>query len=262
MAFSLDYKSPRTLSLAGSGRAGALLTDTITLNPSLLGFYQIAAVTGAYYWQNPKQSAAPLFHLSAIDGANPLFGAGFAYTRTSYLDFFHLSAAKKIFETFSVGLHGKRFATRSNSMAAQGSSVVGYDAGVSASYFSKDILPFPFMFSLTSDNLISNSQNQALIGGRQIALGIKFNVYDILVFYGDEVFEKKFSQKLSTTAGALELSLGGGFFIRSGISGGNEKSWGLGGGWVGPRIAINYGFQKSKSPIDEKVSSVSLDIFM
>lgn len=257
-ALALDYQSPRTLSLARGGRAGALLTDTVTLNPSLLGFYPVAALSGSLFWFNPRVDSG-LFHASVIDGTNPLFSAGFAFTRTNYMDVIHLSVAKKISQMFSVGAHGKRFATRSNSLAARGSSFASFDGGVSVTAV---LSPLPIQVALTSDNLNNAEKYESWIGPREYAAAVKANLNDILIGYGDYVQKHSHGGFSPSYSGGAELALGEGFFLRGGLFGFSEKGWSAGGGWLGPKIGFNYGYQKQQSPKPQTLQAVSVDIFM
>lgn len=260
---ALDFQSSRTLSLGGSGRGGAMLTDTITLNPSMLGFQPVAALSGTYNWLNPD--AGNNFNVAVIDGRNPYVNAGFSFTRKTSEDLFHLSLAKRVVPWLAVGVSGKRFATRSNATAATGGSQVGYDGGLSATVaLPTETVGIPLQFGIVGDNLANRVENERYIGPRQLGTGIKANLNNILLLYGDYV--QNFSNLLgnySTLSGGLEVALGSEIFARAGAFGFRENGWSAGIGWVGPKIGIAYGYQNRRFDAERSFShAVTADIFM
>ncbi len=267
--FCLDFQSARTLSLAQGGRGGALLNDTITLNPSLLGFQNIASLSGTMNWLNspsgPSPQAHKNFNVSVVDGKNEYVAAGVSFTRKPSLDVFHGSLAKKVAQWFSVGVSVKRFSTKSNSDAAAGKSKTGFDGGASFSIVSPpEVSSIPIQIGFTSDNLLNKISHEPFLGPRQIGAGTKININQLLLLYGDVLGHFPISAKAYPlfTLGS-EFALGNDFFARGGLLGfKKEKGWGTGVGWVGPKIALNYGFQRKTYPQTHFQHALTLDLYM
>jgi hypothetical protein len=264
-AWAPDFQSARTLSLGQGGRAGALLTDTITLNPSMLGFQPAIAMSGSLFWHKQGSSFRG-YNGGIIDGKNEYFSAGFSYTRGRQYNFFHLATAKKVLPWLSVGAHGKRYSSRSNTEMQSAKGVTGYDGGVSATLaFPKDYLPLPLTIALTSDNLLNKDGREESVGPRQIAVGGKTNIHDILLIYLDylQYMPKDTASYPKGTLG-LELALSTDIFLRGSLFGFKERGWSGGIGWVGPKIALNYGYQRQTQPVENRGFShgISMDIYL
>ncbi len=260
---ALDFQSARTLSLAGGGRGGALLEDTTTLNPSMLGFYPISSISGTLDWIKPGNGTR-MFHVGVIDGRNEYVAAGISFTRNQEVDVFHLALAKQALPWLSFGVHAKRFTTRQEQLPPLVKSITGYDYGVSASVATpKDMLAWPVQVGITADNLIHTAGYEQYVGPKQYAIGAKTNIKDILLLYADFV-EGVFSGKgaLPAYSGGAEISLGNDFYIRGGGFGFRDKGWGAGGGWVGPKVGLNYGYQKQTLEISNFQHAVTMDIYM
>ncbi len=255
-ATAFNFQSSRTLGLAQTGRGGALLGDTITVNPSLLGFQPISAVSGTFQWLTDAHE----MNVSVIDGKNQYAKAGVSYTRRSSTDLFHLGIAKDITSFMAFGISGKRFSTRQNAPVTK----TGIDTGASVSFQGK-AFEFPWQLGLVADNLVAKPDHEVFIGAREIGAGAKLTLNDILMVYADGVnhFSKKYGNYI-TYSGAVELALLGDFFARGGVIGFVERGWSAGIGWVGPRLGISYGYQ-SITDISKNRSflhAVSMDLFI
>lgn len=265
--FAVDFQSSRILSLSQSGRGGPLLNESITVNSSMLGFQPIASFSGTYNWiaTQPNTTANKLFNVSVIDGKNPYVNAGLSFTRRSDIDLIHVALAKRVWDWVSLGVLAKRYSTRSNTLAAAGLSSDGIDGGVSASFIMpKDVLPWGLQLGITGDNLRHLAGDEKFIGPRQAGLGLKVNINDILMLYGDWV--ENFSHTNGTYplySGGSEIALGSNFFARGGLMGFREKTWSAGLGWVGPRLGVSYGYQNKKVAENRSFQhSFTMDIFM
>lgn len=266
----LDFQSSRTLSLSQAGRGGALLNDTITLNPSMLGFQTVAALSGTYNWANNTYASRAdadsqrLFNVSVVDGKNEYLSAGISFTRRPDQDMFHMAMAKRVSSGVSVGLSGKRYSTRSNALAANGQSVSGFDVGASASFAVPGFTEVPVQLGLTADNLIHKEADERYVGPRQIGLGVKVNLNQLLMVYADAVeFLPKASGATQGYYGGAEVALGSDFYIRGGLMGFREKGWSAGGGWVGPKLGVAYGYQNRRVEAERDFQhSVTMDIYM
>ncbi len=262
-ANALNYQSARTTSLAGAGRAGCLLTDTVTLNPSMLGLYEISALSGTLNWFRPAADLS-LYNISVIDGTNPWFSAGLSFTRARKGDFIHLAVSKKIDYWISVGAHAKRFNIRTKDLPPNVQDYIRFDGGASVTVaIPKEWISTPVLVSLTSDNLHHNEDAEKYLGPKEFGLSTKVNMKDLLLVYGD------FIEHISTYYGGYpmyhagaEISLGNELFVRGGMYGFRNTGWSIGGGWVGPKVGLNYGFQKQTSDAFEKLHTVTLDFYM
>ncbi len=252
-AHGLDFQSARTLGMSKGGRAGALLSDTVILNPSLLGFYNLAAVSGTYYWKNPKADRG-IFNVSAIDGTNEYVSAGLAYTNIEKGKLIHLALAKKALPILSFGTHFKRIDDRKEN--------IEYDGGLSASFgLAKDTVSVPFQLSLVADNI--RQKFTSITGPREISISGKANVNDIMLLYLDDAVRfYKNGDRTSLYSIATEINLGNELYARLGVFRGAEKGWSIGGGWVGPKIGLNYGYQKESSTTQETRHAATMEIYM
>ena len=272
-ALALDFQSSRTLSLAQGGRGGALLNDTIYLNPSLLGFQPVSAFSGTFNWADGSRYAADdtqrTYNASVIDGKNQYVNAGLSFTRRPDLDFIHVALAKRVIPTLSTGLSVKRFTTRQGAKAllsGAGTDVSGFETGLSASVaLPPEVSSFPIQIGMTADNLLNRARDEKHVGPRQLGAGVKVSLEKVLMVYGDIIENfSNFSGAYMQWAGGAEVAIGGGFFGRGGLLGGKyQKGLGYGGGWVGPKIGVSYGYQDRLVFAERNYQhAVTVDIFM
>jgi len=267
--YALDFQSSRTLSLGQTGRGGALLTDTIQLNPSLLGFQSAFALSGTYNWfsstASPQSSNNRTLNAAVIDGKNEYVSAGLSYTRRIDLDMIHVGLGKRVLPWLSIGATAKRFNTRSNSVAVEGRQVADFEGGVSTSVaLPKETVGLPIQFGATLDNIRHLAGHEAYIGPRQAGVGTKVTVNNMLMLYADYV--RSFSRikgDYNEYHGGAELALGSEFYARGGLFGKNQSGFSYGVGWVGPKIGVNYGFQYQKELADRaRVHAITVDLYM
>lgn len=248
-----------------------MLNDTITLNPSLLGFQPVASFSGTFNWLDGSQLAADdqqrTYNVSVIDGKNQYVNAGISFTRRPDLDFIHVALAKRATTWLSFGSTVKRFASRSNpgKLLANGQS--GLETGLSASIaIPKEVSVTPLQIGFTIDNIFNRARDEKYTGPRQAGVGLKANVESMLMLYGDLVqnFSNFSNGSWMQWSGGAELAIGGGFFGRGGLTGSSrEKGFGFGGGWVGPKIGVNYGYQnKLRAAERDYAHAVTMDVFM
>lgn len=267
--WALDFQSSRTLSLAQSGRGGALLNDTITLNPALLGFQPAASISGTFNWLNNAQTQAGAnnraFNVSVIDGKNEYVNAGISFTRRPDVDFIHVGLAKRVSEWLSLGVSGKRFNTSNNNQAYQGQQLTGYEAGVSAGIaIPQSVISVPIQFGLTADNLMHRPTDEKIVGPKQLGGGVKVAFSQMLMLYGDVVENfSNFQGVYASYAGGAEIALGNEIYARGGLFGVREKGWSAGLGWIGPKLGISYGYQNKRVEAEREFNhAVTMDIFM
>ncbi len=268
-AFSEEFQSSRTLSLGRTGRGGAILNDTIHLNPALLGFQAGQAASGTYNWVSTP-SIAPgsdrNFNVSVVDGKNQYLAAGISFTRQPTLDLIHVATARKVFDDLAFGVSVKRFSTRnSNAEAAKGKQTVsGFEGSTSLAYNFSQTFIGPIQLGLMADNLRHKKEDEAYVGPRQIGFGTKLTVSSLLMIYGDVV--ENFSHEkgtFPTYAAGTEVSLGSDLYARGGLYGFRETGWSGGLGWIGPKIGFSYGYQTRKQEAERGYQhSVTMDIYM
>src|SRR5690606_36618254 len=84
-----DFHSPRSSALGGSGRAGPLLNDAITLNPSFCSFLPAYSFSANYSFYEgpgyqtpagPNSHSGHVYNLSIQDGRTELLQAGVSLT--------------------------------------------------------------------------------------------------------------------------------------------------------------------------------------
>lgn len=238
-----DFHSPRTAALGGSGHAGPLTNDAIYLNPSYSSFVNAYSISGSYSnYGGSAPNHGRLLNFSIIDGRSPLFQAGVGYTMKNDNNWLHIGASKAVLERLSVGLSGK--------LVMENGKPVAKDAGLSSSY----ILSEWAQTSLTFDNLFEEQKSQKFGLQRQIIIGSKFVAAEMLMFYVDP----SYSPNVLNGDGKLGLEVGfewtvvKDFFARTGYFRNSPvpyevtrgRGFGLGAGWVGPRISLDYAYQK------------------
>lgn len=229
----------------------------------MLGLYQISALSGTMNWIRPA-SEISLYNISVIDGTNPYVSAGLSLTRAKKGDFIHLALSKKIDYWISVGIHAKRFNLRSKDLPPNVESYTVFDGGASVSIaIPKEWSSYPILLALTSDNLHHATGAEKYLGPKEFSFAAKINFKDLLLVYGD------FVHATSTYYGGYpmyhsgaEIALGNEFFARGGMFGFRNTGWGLGGGWVGPKLGLNYGYQKQTNESQEKLHTLTLDLYM
>lgn len=252
-----------------------MLADTIFVNPSLLAFQPVGALSGTYSWINdsvfgPADSRPPSFNVSVIDGKNEYVNAGLAFTRRPGVDFLHLSLAKRALQWLSFGSSVKYFSSRGEAMSPYTATPVGALIGTDMSFSTSFLVQTsftatPIQIGIVGDNLIAKAANEPLIGPRQVGIGFKANLSSILLLYGDAVeYLPKNVGAYPMFHGGIELAFSPEIFLRGGIFGTHEKGWSLGGGWVGPKLGFNYGYQ-SKMAFDSHNAfehALTVDFYM
>ncbi len=247
-----DFHSPRSSALGGSGRAGPLLNDAITLNPSFCSFlpaYSFSANYSFFEGPNYETPTGPTVHgghvynLSIQDGRTELFQAGVSFTQRPDAAFIHLGLSKAFLKRFAAGVSGKLIRGNVNERLAP-------ELVFSASAVVTDWL----QFALIGDNLLEQPETAEFNLYRQITLGTKFNVMGIVLGYFDPFWVPSLALEAGGLgfAGGLEFVLFKDFFLRAGsfynayvpFQGLRGKGFGFGLGWIGPKISFDYGFQR------------------
>lgn len=247
-AFAADYYSPRAAGLGGAGRAGALLTDAIYLNPANASF--LAGYAGSYSfrsYQGPQDSEpkGKVRHFSLLDGRNELAQAGLGYTRGTDRSYFHVSSSRRIAQNLGFGI-GYKFGHRSNQLGTYRDASVGLQYNVLRNV----------QLSFTGDNLFEPAVHADWKQYREFHLGSRISLVDILLVYFDPgMIRGLYNNKLSYAAG-LELKLSSDLFLRVGKNLRTKQTqlqeygngYGFGFGWIAPRFSLDFAVYRSQIP--------------
>ena len=250
-AFAADFHSPRTVGLGNAGAAGPFINDAIYLNPSLVPLLfpakslsvNFQAYDGGKY---PGSRLAPqgrVTNASFQDGSAPMFAAGVGYTLRDDGPILSIGASKSFFERTGFGLGYKIF------IEERGDKPSGSDGLFSASVIAQDWL----IVSLIVDNLFNSKAAGSRGATREIKLGTKSNIMEIMLIYFDPSWMpdlpdgRRFSYALGTEYPIFrEIFLRVGMFKNSYIPFLSGRADGLGAGlaWVAPKLSLDYGFQR------------------
>ncbi|MBI3556799.1 MAG: hypothetical protein HY074_11090 [Deltaproteobacteria bacterium] len=206
-----------------------------------------------------------LFNVSVIDGKNQYVNAGLSFTRRPDLDLIHVALAKRATEWLSFGTTVKRFTTSKNNVASQGAQISGFEGGLSMGIaLPPTVTTLPVQIGLTADNLRHKVQDEQYVGPRQLGGGVKVTFNKKLMLYGDTVENfSNFSGAFPTYSGGAEIAVTDDIYVRGGMFGFVEKGWSAGGGWVGPKIGLSYGYQnRHQGAVRSFDHAVTMDIYM
>ena len=261
--FASDFQSPRTMALGGAGRAGPLLNDAILLNPSFAAFLKervSAGVTYQTFAPTPATEAlgdstagtaatGKSYQASLQDGRSPLFEAGISYTHLEGGSMIHFGASRSFIQRMGFGL-GAKF-IRDNSLER----VTG-EASLSAT----GVITSEIQTALVIDNLLQTQESKEQGLYREFAIGAKFNLMGILLFYADPHYTPELPKALGRPFGyeaGAELVMFQDIFLRAGLFKDSKApsigtwgdGWGMGAGWLGPKISFDFGFSRVVDPI-------------
>lgn len=244
VSFASDFHSARTVALGGAGHAGPMLTDALFLNPSFASFLPNTIVTGSV---GSPDGRAPTYSVAIQDGHGDFaFQAGLAYTRRADVNLVTVGAAKSFIKRMGFGLGGKW------GIPTDPSQAFFADSTLSVSGFVGDWL----QLSGIVDNLIELPAARAQNFYREFVLGSKINLMGIVLIYADPHWTPSLAAKDAWGIEAgLEFPILKDFFLRGGLFKNANlpqlltrgDGFGFGGGWLAPRLAIDYGFQRTWS---------------
>lgn len=247
VAFALDHHSPRTAALGGAGRAGPLLNDSIVMNPSFASFLPAYSFAANYLYSGGEPLTSHGYHISIQDGKTEMLQAGIALTKRSDASFIHLGLSKSFLEKFAGGTSGKLIRNNSNGIYT-GEMVLSL-TGLFANWI---------QLGIVIDNLIQTEAAKELGIYREIILGMKFNIKGIVLAYLDPFVTPSLTLDtgLLGYSGGLEFVIMRDFFLRVGhhynsyvpFLGKRAHGMGLGFGWMGPKISLDYGFARIFQP--------------
>lgn len=268
-AFGADFHSPRTDGLGGAGHASPLLTDAIYLNPSFTSFVQNHAVSAEYLLYNGGTVNTPVgpsnyyghnLNVSILDGSSEsLFQAGAGYTVRNDASLIHVGASKSFLERYGVGMGSKVI------FPSDGSNTHYFEGSISAS----SILSSWFQTSFIVDNLFETATYYGFY--REFILGTKFNVDSIILL----LFDPNWTPDYPTGGSHLGYQMGVEFpffralFLRIGMFKNSMvpfenlrgDGYGVGLGWVAPRISFDYAFSDVVNPIPALSHNFQVTVF-
>ena len=249
--FGSDFQSARTAALGGAGHAAPLLNDAIYLNPSYASFLPTYSVAANYTtFSGPQYVPGSDFYgrnynVSILDGRAELFQAGAGYTVREDGAMLHFGASKSIIKTLGVGLGGKIFLGHDH--------VNTQDATFSTSFAANNW----FQTVLVVDNLIESSAAKARGLYREFIVGTKINLQGKLMLYIDPHYIPDLPQGGTfgheigveiTTFQDLYLRIGNFRNANIPFEVQNGNGWGLGVGFVAPRMSFDYGLSRVIDP--------------
>ncbi len=241
-----DIYSARTFSLAGAGHAAPLLSDAIYLNPSYIAYLKSYVVNftfdrfdgddsgTAYYGRN--------YTLAIQDGRTEMFQAGISYSLKEDGQHIHFALAKLIMERMGVGVGAKFFFGRHDSTPNS------TDFILSATY-----IPTPWLqVSITMDNVLDTDNGKFINRHREFTLGTKFSLMDIMLAYFDPHITPALGDDKFGFESGLEFAVFKDLYLRVGKVQNSMipfmslygSGYAFGGGWIGPRISIDYAFMR------------------
>ena len=260
--WAADFHSPRTTGLGGAGRAGPLLNDAIHLNPSFATFLKERVSAGFNYLAHGSSPDDRTYQVSLQDGRSPFFEAGISYTRLFSGSMIHFGASRSFIQRTGFGI-GAKF-------------IRPDDRGALLSDFSLSatgILTPEIQAALVVDNLIQSDFARANGYFREIALGTKINIMKMILIYIDPHYTPELpagsSSKLGYAAGA-ELVLFQDVFLRAGTYRNSKQpifntrgdGWGLGAGWLGPKISFDFGYNQTLSDFPSTLWSLGATLYL
>ena len=274
-ALATDYHSPRTAALGGSGRAGPLLNDAIYLNPSYASFMPTNSVGASYQWfngdvmnlpQGPIEQHSRLYNISIQDGRNPTFQAGGGYSVLGDGAMLNLGAAKSFVQRWGAGLGLKFFFPNNPDVASVREGIVS----------STLIAGGWIQLAAIMDNAFQTQPAQARKMYREFALAAKVNISGIAIIYLDPHYtpdlplgpageDRRYGHELG-----LELTIMNDLFLRGGVfknayipfQGDRAGGFGLGAGWVTPRMSLDYGMTRVVHPTPPLTAATAHSIGM
>ena len=228
---------PRSLALSGNQTARIGLNESIYFNPASSAHSRCMSAEGGFMWNSGgiNNGRIDSYYVSAIDTENELFGGGMGYSKRDLLpggsEWELRGIINKLALSNKLGV-GIGVSYLSYKHLDQESNNLNADAGLLWLLAPKSTL------GVTAYNLFGDKNK---INTRSIAFGFRQTMWDF--FSIDIDFEHRFSKKI-TAGAALELVYKDGFMLT--ISGKRNQNlansyWGLGLGYLGPKISFIYG---------------------
>lgn len=237
-SFAVEYQSPRTLALGGSGRAAPLLNDSILMNPSYASFTPIYSLSTGYTWYNQGRN----YNVSVQDSRTEMFQAGASFTKREQNAAINIGASRTLIERLGVGL-GSKFILDN-----------GTNKMTSNFLFSTSYIGLQYLYSaLIIDNLLEGDERIQRKLYRTFFVGLKFIPTKEVEIFLDPFYSPNYTggKKAGYSVG-VEFGLMSDLYLRMGKFQDAEiahlntrgEGFGLGMGWIGPRINFDYSMNR------------------
>jgi hypothetical protein len=253
-AHSQVFESARTAALGTSGRAAPILTDSLYSNPAYMAFLQTYSAN--FTWKpyraserdadgNPTRRGR-VYGVALQDGRSPLVAGGVGFATGPDDSRLVLGAGKKLGDRFGAGINFRWSFDSPTYPSTQ-------DFSLSGLY----VITSNLLVSGGVDQIFANATDSANGYLRSYWLGTKWTIMHMLILYLD-----LYNTPENSTFGyapwshrlGVEIDLGSSVFLRFGqfrnarlshsrteASGG----YGLGIGWTGPKLALDYGLLRT-----------------
>lgn len=248
---------PRTLAMCGAMESRININESLYFNPASSAHSKMFSMDTGFSWQHNKQlpGRSDTYYVNAVDTENELFGGGVGYYKRY------------------VGGIGNEWDVRGMFNKLLLKNRMGLGVGIHYTKFNHSLAPknnfnadFGFIFLLTQKTILGGTGYNLFgdkddINTRSIDLGIRHTMWDFFSATFD--FESFLSRK-TTLTGALELLYKNGIMItvstQKNMNLGNVF-WGMGLGYVGPKISLIYGTMNAASAPFSFAHSFSLRVF-
>ncbi len=248
---------PRTLALSGNMTARVNLNESIYYNPASSAHSRCTSIDAGAAWNNIPSidGRVDSYFANALDTEGGIFGGGLGYARRSITsggsEWELRGIINKLLLSNKLAL-GIGISYLSYNHQGQKGNNVNTDFGLLWLLAPKSII------GVTAYNLLGDKHN---LETRALAFGFRQTFWDF--FSVDLDFEHRFKKK-TTFGGALELLYRNGLMLTlSGKRNQNLKntSWGMGLGYVGPKISFIYGTMNAITAPFSFAHSASLRVF-
>lgn len=255
MSSSWGFDGPVSAALGNSGRA-AVIPGEMTLNPASTAFVQGYHATISYrdYAFDPTGKEINL-RASMIDShPENLFPAAFTFAKNNDDQDFHIGIAKSLLPTLSLGLELERYI----SDPSVGPKNIENDFSLGLLWA---VTP-NWGVALVTENLIRTDIAEL---DQAISIATSYNYVNVLRLQLDLTYPTQNNDDDDTILmTGIESHFIPNFPVRLGYRQNNLTNttfWTAGTGWVGPKIAIDYAFEKDVKSNKEQAHSVDLRIY-
>jgi hypothetical protein len=267
-AFSSDFQSPRTAGLGGAGHAAPMLTDSIYLNPSFTSLLHgyLGSFIYEYYKGGDQQpdGSHPIhgrvLNIAVQDGRSELFQAGVGYTVREDAKYLNFGASKALLHNLGVGLGGKFiFPNTGNGDKAQ-------DFNISSTYVFNPWV----QAALMADNLTNSDADHAQGLYREIILGTKINIQNLMLIYFDPHLAPDAPGSDFGHETGIELAPMSDLFFRFGmfrasnvpeLQNARGRGFGFGVGWLAPRLSLDYALKRTLEPVVNNTHNFGMTVY-
>lgn len=248
---------PRTLALSGNMTARINLNESIYYNPASSAHSRCTSIDGGIAWNRipDMNGRVDTYFVNAIDTDGGLFGGGLGYAKRSITSGGSEWEFKGIINRL---MFDNKLALGFGVSYLNYNHIVQKDSNFNLDFGLLWLVGPKSIIGATAYNLIGDSNN---IKTRSLAFGFRHTMWDF--FSVDLDFEHRFKKK-TTFGGALELLYTNGLMITlSGKRNQNLKNeyWGMGLGYVGPKISLVYGTMNAITAPYSFFHSASLRVF-